>query len=89
MSQNYPNPFNPSTTIRYALPTESKVSLSIFNLLGEQIATLVNTTQSAGYHEVNFNASDLSSGIYLYRISAVSTINSKEFITTKKLMLLK
>jgi hypothetical protein len=89
LSQNYPNPFNPSTTIRYALPTESKVSLSIFNLLGEQIATLVNTTQSAGYHEVNFNASDLSSGIYLYRISAVSTINSKEFITTKKLMLLK
>ena len=79
LSQNYPNPFNPSTTIRYALPTESKVAISIFNLLGEEVATLVNDVQSSGYHEVVFNASELSSGVYLYRINAVSSTGSKDF----------
>ncbi len=89
LSQNYPNPFNPSTTIRYALPTESKVVISIYNLLGEEIATLVNDVQSSGYHEVVFNATELSSGVYLYRINAVSSTGSKDFNSTKKLILLK
>ena len=89
LSQNYPNPFNPSTTIRYAVPNESKVSISIFNLLGQEVATLVNDIQSAGYHEVLFNAANLSSGVYLYRINAVSTGGAKEFSSTKKLILLK
>ena len=89
LSQNYPNPFNPSTTIRYALPTESKVAISVYNLLGEEIATLVNDVQSSGYHEIVFNASELSSGVYLYRINAVSSTDSKDFNSTKKLILLK
>ncbi len=89
LSQNYPNPFNPSTTIRYAVPVESNVSISIFNLLGQEITTLVNDVQLSGYHEVEFNAADLSSGVYLYRINAVSTTGSKEFSSTKKLILLK
>ncbi len=89
LNQNYPNPFNPTTTIRYALPTESKVSISIYNLLGQEITTLVNDVQSSGYHEVVFDASSLSSGVYLYRINAVSSAGSKEFSSTKKLILLK
>lgn len=89
LSQNYPNPFNPSTTIRYALLGESKVIIAIYNLLGEEIATLVNDIQSAGYHETVFNASNLSSGVYLYRINAVSLSNSGDFNATKKLILLK
>ncbi|MEO8233150.1 MAG: T9SS type A sorting domain-containing protein, partial [Ignavibacteriota bacterium] len=89
LSQNYPNPFNPSTTIRYAVPNESKVSITVFNLLGQEVATLVNDIQPAGYHEVTFNAANLSSGVYLYRINAVSSINSKEFTSTKKFVLLK
>jgi hypothetical protein len=89
LSQNYPNPFNPSTTIRYAIPNESKVSITVFNLLGQEVATLVNDIQPAGYHEVQFNASDLSSGVYLYRINTVSSLNSKQFTSTKKFILLK
>lgn len=89
LNQNYPNPFNPSTTIRYALPSESKVTISIYNLLGQEVATLVNDVKSSGYHEVVFNAANLSSGVYLYRINAVSTSGSKEFSNTKKLVLLK
>lgn len=89
LNQNYPNPFNPSTTIRYAVPNESKVSISIFNLLGQEVATLVNDIKPAGYHEVQFNASALSSGVYLYRINAVSSVGSKEFASTKKFILLK
>jgi len=89
LNQNYPNPFNPSTTISYSLPSESKVKLQIINLLGQEVATLVNTTESAGYHKVIFNAGYLASGIYIYRISAISVDTKKEFVSTKKLMLLK
>ena len=89
LSQNYPNPFNPSTTIRYALPVESKVSLTIYNLLGQRIAQLADGIQSAGYHETVFNASNLASGVYLYSINAVSSDGTKNFVVTKKLVLLK
>jgi len=81
--QNYPNPFNPSTTIRYALPARAHVTLSVFNTLGQIVATLVNGLQDAGSHEVKFDGSGLSSGVYFYRIRAGA------FVETKRLVLLK
>ena len=87
--QNYPNPFNPSTVIRFALPTESKISITVYNILGQEIRELLNTTETAGYHEVTFNASNLASGIYFYRITAASINGKKEFVDTKKLILIK
>ena len=87
--QNYPNPFNPSTIIRYALPSESKVKITVYNILGQQIKELLYTTESAGYHEVTFNASNLASGIYFYRIVAASADGKHNFADTKKLILMK
>ncbi len=83
LEQNYPNPFNPSTAIRYSIPAASQVTLKIFNSLGQQVATLVNTVQEAGNYEANFNAGSLASGVYVYRIQAGTNIE------TKKMMLLK
>ncbi|MBE2280455.1 MAG: S8 family serine peptidase, partial [Ignavibacteriaceae bacterium] len=83
LEQNYPNPFNPSTTIRFALPVDSKVSLIVYNHIGEQVAQLINSDLKAGFHETTFNAAGLSSGIYFYKLNAGS--NS----ATKKLILLK
>ena len=83
LHQNYPNPFNPSTTIRYSLASESKVIIKVYNLLGQEIKTLVNAMQIAGNHQVTFNAGGLPSGMYLYRIQA------GDFIQTKKMILLK
>ena len=68
LGQNYPNPFNPSTMIRYQLPVNSHVELKVFDLLGREVATLVDGRVSAGYHEVSFNAPGLSSGLYIYRL---------------------
>jgi len=89
LSQNYPNPFNPSTVISFALPSDSKVTLQIFNTLGEVITTLVDETKSAGVHNINWNASNLASGVYLYRIHAESISGAKEFSTVKKMILMK
>lgn len=83
LSQNFPNPFNPTTTIQYSLPFSEKVSLKIFNLLGEEVKTLTDDFQEAGKHSVQFNANNLASGIYLYRIQAGS------FVETKKMILIK
>jgi hypothetical protein len=80
---NYPNPFNPSTVIKYDLPKETQVALKVYDMLGRQVASLVNTKQTAGHHEVSFNASALSSGVYIYKIEAGS------FNATKKMMLIK
>jgi hypothetical protein len=81
--QNYPNPFNPSTTIRYGLPHKSAVQLTVFNTLGQLVATLVEGEQEAGYHEVKFDASGLSSGVCFYRLKA------GDFVQTRKLLLLR
>ncbi len=83
LNQNYPNPFNPTTTISFTLPTENNVKLSVYNLLGEEVATLVNGVITAGNHRVDFNAAELSSGMYLYKLEAGN------FSATKKLVLMK
>lgn len=84
---NYPNPFNPSTTIKFAIPAESFVNLEIFNTLGERIEVITNELLKAGYYTYNFNASNLSSGVYFYKISAKS--NDFEFNKTNKMLLIK
>jgi hypothetical protein len=91
--QNYPNPFNPSTTIKYQLPTQSYVTLKVFDVLGREVATLVNSVEQPGYKTVNFsakggsasggNTNNLASGVYYYRIEA------SEYCETKKLLLMK
>jgi len=83
LGQNYPNPFNPSTMIRYGLPHKSDVQLLIFNTLGQQVSVLQNGEQEAGYHEVQFNGTALSSGVYFYRLRAGG------FVETKQLLLLR
>ncbi len=83
LAQNYPNPFNPTTTIRYSLPSSANVKLAVYDLLGREIATLVNEEQSAGWKEVEWNAAGFASGMYLVRMSAGS------FTETKKILLMK
>ncbi len=90
LGQNYPNPFNPATTIRFSMPYSGNVKLSVFNVLGEEVASLVNSEMDAGYHVVNFNASELSSGVYFYTIEVTATEEGAEgFVNVKKMMLLK
>jgi len=83
LSQNYPNPFNPSTTIQYSLPVRSHVMLKLYNVIGEEVVTLVNDTQEAGFRSVVVSAANLASGVYFYRILA------GEFSAVRKMMLLR
>jgi hypothetical protein len=83
LEQNYPNPFNPSTTINYSLAERSPVNIKVYDVLGNEVATIINTTQEAGSHSVTFNASKLASGLYVY------TLNAGDFTSSKKMMLLK
>lgn len=83
LSQNYPNPFNPSTKINFTIKKESNVTLKIYDMLGREVATLVNDRLSSGQHNVIFNASNLSSGVYFYRLKADS------FVETKRMLLIK
>ncbi len=81
--QNYPNPFNPVTNIKFALPKTSKVKIDVFNILGQHVATLLNTNKPAGYHIINFDANRFASGLYFYTIAA------DNFYKVKKMMLVK
>ena len=83
LAQNYPNPFNPSTLFTYSIPTSSNVIVTVYNMLGELIKTLVNENQEAGIYKVNFDAGSLSNGVYFYKIQAGN------FASTKKMLLLK
>jgi hypothetical protein len=83
LSQNYPNPFNPTTNIKYSLAENAHVNLNVYNVLGQKVTSLVNQTQSAGFYEVQFNGSGLSSGVYIITLNA----GSQKF--TKKMVLMK
>ena len=83
LEQNYPNPFNPSTNINYTIPEDNFVELKIFNAIGEEIVELVSETQNAGSYDISFNATDLSGGIYFYRLKAGN------FSQVRKMMLVK
>jgi len=81
--QNYPNPFNPSTTIYYGLPEESSLKITIYDVLGNEVMIYSEEKQSAGYHKMEFDATEYRSGIYFYRLQAGS------FVETKKMVLMK
>ena len=83
LEQNYPNPFNPATTISFSIPKNGLVSLKVYDILGKEVATLVNTQLNSGQYNVNLNASNLGSGIYFY------TLKAGDFVETKKMMLVK
>jgi len=100
LAQNHPNPFNPSTTILFDLPVESYVMLKVFNILGKEVATLIDGRQEAGYKTIEFsaegvsasggNASTLASGIYFFRLDATSVHDpGKSFTQVKKMLLMK
>jgi hypothetical protein len=83
LSQNYPNPFNPVTSISFSIPEDSFVSIKVYNLLGNQVATVINKEIEAGQHSIKFDASSLPSGVYFYMLKADNNV------ATKKLVLLK
>ena len=83
LKQNYPNPFNPSTRINFAIPNASFVNLKVYDVIGNEIATLVSEEKQAGNYEIDFNAAELSGGIYFYQLRAGN------FIETRKMTLLK
>ena len=94
LAQNYPNPFNPATTIRYSIPTNSFVTLKVFNILGQEVALLVNETLTAGKYTATFNAGNIASGVYLYHIEATpmrdgATALTGSFHTVKKMLLIR
>ena len=83
LSQNYPNPFNPVTLINYQIPERGLVTIKVFDLLGNEVKTLVNEFKEMGSYNINFKAEDLSSGIYIYKISVNNYIASKKMILVK------
>jgi hypothetical protein len=90
LSQNYPNPFNPATKIQYSLPSSANVTLSVYNILGQRVATLVDGIQTAGLKSAIWNANEFASGVYFYKLEAISAgAPAKTFTDVKKLVLLK
>ncbi|MBI3124102.1 MAG: T9SS type A sorting domain-containing protein [Ignavibacteriales bacterium] len=83
LSQNYPNPFNPTTNIKFSIPEQGFVSLKVYNTLGQEVATLVNEVKSSGSYQVDFNASNLSSGIYIYKLNTGKVSLSKKMLLVK------
>ncbi|MFC2119949.1 T9SS type A sorting domain-containing protein, partial [Bacteroidota bacterium] len=88
LEQNYPNPFNPSTMIKFSLAADSKVSLTVFDILGQEVSNLISGNLAAGLHEINFNASNINSGVYFYRIDATG-VDGTNFTSVKKMILTK
>jgi len=80
LEQNYPNPFNPLTKIKYSLSKSANVKIEVYNLLGQKVAVLINGEKPAGYHEISFNASSLSSGMYIYKLKSGSFEQSRKMI---------
>jgi len=94
LDQNYPNPFNPSTTISFAVPVASRMSLKVYNLLGQEVASLVNGERAAGTYNVVWDGKDnashsVASGIYFYRIEATPSDGGHVFVQAKKMILLR
>ena len=88
LEQNYPNPFNPTTKIRYSIPSDSKrevsnVMLKIYDILGNEVTTLINEEKKPGYYEVEFDASNYASGVYIYRLQSSSYVSTKKMIVLK------
>jgi len=83
LEQNYPNPFNPSTTIEYSIPESGNVTLKVFDVLGNEVATLVNGQNEAGKHKVEFDATGFNSGVYFYRIENGSSVETKKLVLLK------
>ncbi len=83
LHQNFPNPFNPSTKIRFDLPATSRTTLKVFNLLGQEVATVVNGVLSAGRHTVDWNANDMPAGVYLYRLGSGASVATRKLVIAK------
>ena len=83
LEQNYPNPFNPNTVINYSLAAAEKVQITVYDLLGKEIKTLVNEVKGPGSYQVTFSASDISSGVYFYKITAGSFLDIKKMVVVK------
>ncbi len=90
LSQNFPNPFNPTTNLTVALPTTSRVSLAVYDMLGRKVAALLEGVRSAGYHSVTFDGTQLPSGMYIYKVTAAPLDGSQNpFVATRKMILAK
>ncbi|MHA2061345.1 MAG: T9SS type A sorting domain-containing protein [Candidatus Sifarchaeia archaeon] len=90
MAQNYPNPFNPTTIIEFNIPQTTNVTLKIFNILGEKVATLVSDRLTAGSYNYEWDASKMASGVYMYRLSVGSLSGqAEEFVETRKMVLMR
>jgi hypothetical protein len=83
LKQNYPNPFNPVTTIEYSLPTAGDVNLSVYNVVGQKVTTLVNGKQTAGNHLIQFAGNDLASGVYFYKLEAAGQVKIRKMLLVK------
>jgi hypothetical protein len=83
LSQNFPNPFNPTTTINFTLPKDGLVKLVVYDITGKEVKVLANEIRTAGYHSISFDASNLPSGVYLYKLSAGNFVETKKMILTK------
>ncbi len=83
LAQNYPNPFNPTTRIDYALPVQGRVTLKVFNTLGQVVATLADEVQQAGVRSVEFDAGNLPTGLYVYRLQAAGFVDQKKMLIVK------
>jgi hypothetical protein len=83
LNQNYPNPFNPSTTIEFKVAKTGLVTIKVFNILGKEVATIVNEVKNSGTHFINFNASELNSGVYFYKLNADGFSATKKFVLMK------